>query len=224
MITIEQCRGARGLLGWTQQDLADASCLSKTAINNFEKGNSDMKAESLKSIRRAFEAADIEFELDIGVRKRRDHAEIFSGSVALEHLMDDIAITLDQTQGDILIIQGSGATAGEDSGTLLADSTMRSRLTLLSEQEHSVRIICSAESAPLFTKSNNSNVKTRLAPASSLLGATTSFIYGSKLALQLWNQNIIILIDSPAAHDSEVSRFETIWESAAKTHTKAQSA
>ena len=42
MITIGQCRAARGLLDWTQQDLAEACGLSKTAINNFEKGHSDI--------------------------------------------------------------------------------------------------------------------------------------------------------------------------------------
>ena len=70
MVTIEQCRGARGILGWTQQDLADASGLSKTAINNFEKQHSDIKAESLRAIRLAFESANIEFIGSEGVSKK----------------------------------------------------------------------------------------------------------------------------------------------------------
>ena len=46
MITIEQCRAARGLLGWTQQDIADASGLSKTAINNnFVISNTTLEIE-----------------------------------------------------------------------------------------------------------------------------------------------------------------------------------
>ena len=79
MLTIEQCRGARGLIGWTQQDLADASGLSKTAINNFEKRHSDIKAESLKAIRMAFESMDIEFLEQNGVRRKSENARLLKG-------------------------------------------------------------------------------------------------------------------------------------------------
>lgn len=69
MITIEQCRAARGLLGWTQADLAQASGLSKTAINNFEMGRGDVKQTSLEAMRHAFEREQIEFIEGCGVKK-----------------------------------------------------------------------------------------------------------------------------------------------------------
>lgn len=98
MITIEQCRAARGLLDWTQQDLSDASGLSKTAINNFEKGHSDIKNESLRAIRMAFESADIEF-MEHGLRRRSDTVRIIKGPNAYSDLFDDINDTLKNTGG-----------------------------------------------------------------------------------------------------------------------------
>ena len=94
MLTIEQCRAARGMLGWTQQDLADASGLSKTAINNFEKGHSDIKTESLRAIRMAFESLDLEFIGQEGLRKKKDNIRILKGETALESLADDIEKTI----------------------------------------------------------------------------------------------------------------------------------
>jgi transcriptional regulator with XRE-family HTH domain len=101
MITIEQCRAARGLLDWTQQDLSEASGLSKTAINNFEKGHSDIKHESLRAIRMAFESADIEF-LEHGLRRRNDTVRILKGANIYNDLLDDVIDTLKATGGEIL--------------------------------------------------------------------------------------------------------------------------
>lgn len=106
MITIEQCRAARGLLGWTQQDLADASGLSKTAINNFEKRHSDIKAESLRAIRIAFEEAGIEFQDDNGLRQRKDKVSIFQSEDSFDLLLADITQTLGTKGGEILILSG----------------------------------------------------------------------------------------------------------------------
>lgn len=37
-LTPEQCRGARGLLGWTQEDLARRCNVSRATIATFESG------------------------------------------------------------------------------------------------------------------------------------------------------------------------------------------
>lgn len=55
MITSRQIKAARGLLGWTQKDLADKCGFSIGAINRLEKGSSDPKSSTLKIIQMAFE-------------------------------------------------------------------------------------------------------------------------------------------------------------------------
>lgn len=108
MITIEQCRAARGLLGWTQQDLADACGLSKTAINNFEKAHSDIKTESLRAIRMAFESLNIEFIGKDGLRRSHDHVDIIKGASVYSDLIDDILLTLTNQTDELLIIDANG--------------------------------------------------------------------------------------------------------------------
>jgi transcriptional regulator with XRE-family HTH domain len=61
MISPAQIRAARSLLGWKQSDLATASDLSLTAMNNIERGASDPRASTLDGIQKALEAAGIEF-------------------------------------------------------------------------------------------------------------------------------------------------------------------
>jgi len=61
MITSEQIKGARAMLGLTQAELAERSGLSKTGLINIENGSSDPKASTLRAIQSALEAAGIEF-------------------------------------------------------------------------------------------------------------------------------------------------------------------
>ena len=71
MISAEQARAARKLLGWTLTTLASNSQFGATAIKNFETGKSRPTPFKVVPIRRAFEAAGIEFDgKGHGVRMR----------------------------------------------------------------------------------------------------------------------------------------------------------
>ncbi|CCG42111.1 helix-turn-helix domain-containing protein [Magnetospirillum molischianum] len=61
MITPQQIRGARAMLGLKQSELAALCGLSTTGINNIERGASDPKASTLAAIRAALEAAGVIF-------------------------------------------------------------------------------------------------------------------------------------------------------------------
>lgn len=56
-----QCRAGRALIGWSQDQLADASKVSVTTIRNFERGASIPIAANLHVLRNALEAAGVEF-------------------------------------------------------------------------------------------------------------------------------------------------------------------
>ena len=60
-ISVEQCRAARAMLGWSQGDLADAATVSRTTVVDFERGVRTPHRNNLDAIRRAFENAGIEF-------------------------------------------------------------------------------------------------------------------------------------------------------------------
>lgn len=65
----EQLRGARGVLDWSQQDLADKSDVSKSAIVNIEKEKVEPEASTLRKLKSALEKEGV-FVSDEGIIKR----------------------------------------------------------------------------------------------------------------------------------------------------------
>jgi transcriptional regulator with XRE-family HTH domain len=57
----QQCRAARALLKWSQTQLADASGVSLSAVNDFEIDKRQPRSDNLAAIRRALESAGVEF-------------------------------------------------------------------------------------------------------------------------------------------------------------------
>ena len=77
MITPAQCRAARGLLAWTQYDLANRAGVGIVTVHQLEAGLSQPRRSTGEVIRRAFETAGEAFieENDgggPGVRLRKD--------------------------------------------------------------------------------------------------------------------------------------------------------
>lgn len=60
-ITPNQCRSARELLGWTQEDLHQKSRLGRETIGNFEREKTTPTARTFYDLRKAFEDAGISF-------------------------------------------------------------------------------------------------------------------------------------------------------------------
>lgn len=67
-----QCRAARGLLGWTQDRLAETAEVNPATVRGFERGIKQPQRASLAAIRRALETAGVEFLDASGVRLARN--------------------------------------------------------------------------------------------------------------------------------------------------------
>ena len=65
-MTPEQCRAARSLLGWSQDQLAQVSQVHKSAITLFELGERLPYHRTLDDLRAAFEAAGVIFVKENG--------------------------------------------------------------------------------------------------------------------------------------------------------------
>ena len=61
MITPAQSRAARGLLAWSQQDLANEAGVGIVTVHQLEAGTSQPRRATLDVIKRAFERAGVEF-------------------------------------------------------------------------------------------------------------------------------------------------------------------
>lgn len=66
MVTPEQIRGARAMLGITQADLAHRAGISTTGLNNIERGHADPKTSTLRAIEAALREAGVIFIAENG--------------------------------------------------------------------------------------------------------------------------------------------------------------
>lgn len=75
MLTPEQCRAARALLGWTQQELATRAGVACGTVRGFENSQHTPIRSNLRVLRAALEESGVVFldadELGPGVRLRR---------------------------------------------------------------------------------------------------------------------------------------------------------
>lgn len=61
MISPAQCRAARGLLSWTQADLAKAASVGVVTVRQFEGESGTPRPATLTVLQQALEAAGLEF-------------------------------------------------------------------------------------------------------------------------------------------------------------------
>ena len=62
LITKEQCKAARGLLNWSQKELADKVRIRAATIGDFERGATTPIKKNLEDIKLAFEEFGIRLE------------------------------------------------------------------------------------------------------------------------------------------------------------------
>jgi transcriptional regulator with XRE-family HTH domain len=60
-MTPEQCRAARGLLDWSQAQLAEKAAVGIVTVRQFEAGAHTPRRATVEVIKRAFDAAGVEF-------------------------------------------------------------------------------------------------------------------------------------------------------------------
>jgi transcriptional regulator with XRE-family HTH domain len=61
MITSAQCRAARGLLDWSQQELAQKAGVGVVTVRQLEADTHEPRRATLDVVRRALESAGVEF-------------------------------------------------------------------------------------------------------------------------------------------------------------------
>lgn len=87
-VSSDQIKGARAMLGWTREELADASGLSHNTIRNLEMGFISPRGKTLEQLCQAVEEAGLEFTEDEGIRRLRPDIKIIKGSNSSDEFFD----------------------------------------------------------------------------------------------------------------------------------------
>ena len=113
MPTVEQIRAARALLGWNQHELADRAGLSQTGIARIENGTNQPNSKTIAKIEAAFDAGDIEFIDQSGVKKRTGQVKTLLGREGLRFMFDELYEIAKTEGGELCLFNGVPSKLGE---------------------------------------------------------------------------------------------------------------
>lgn len=99
LITSNQVKAARGLIDWTQDQLATSAGLEVNQVRRFESGKSQT-VEILSAIQQALAREGIEF-IDGGVRRHLVQIKEYNGADGFRLFMDDVYETV-KAEGGIV--------------------------------------------------------------------------------------------------------------------------
>lgn len=105
-ITTAQIRGARGILNWSQQDLAHRTGISATSIGSIENGQTTPRSSTLETIKSTFERNGIEFLGLQGVRERDSTLLTYEGTPGIQAFFNDVYETVKAVGGEICLFNG----------------------------------------------------------------------------------------------------------------------
>ena len=211
MPTIAQMRAARALLDWSQSDLADKAGLSQTGIARIENGTNQPNSSTLEKIGAAFDAADVEFIDDSGVKKRTSEIKTVSGSEGFKQLMNDVYDAAKAGDTNICLFNGIPAEfkkwLGEEWYQMHAD-----RMEALNTGMALKIIVEEGEKALIA----NNFAEYRWFPHN-LFNEKTFYAYGTKLAFMDFDNDDVTIRIMEQSEFSESFRvlFNIAWDNVA---------
>ncbi len=106
IITKEQIRAARGLLGWSQTELAGRVGVSRDLISKVEMGTTS-GSKTISAIYDTFERTGIVFKKDDGVSRPKALTTFIDGDDWFLKLLDDVLFTLKDSPDPELLVDMS---------------------------------------------------------------------------------------------------------------------
>jgi transcriptional regulator with XRE-family HTH domain len=203
LITIQQVKAARALLGWSQDDLAKLCGMSKPALANFERGATSSRINNLNSVRNTFENAGIEFITDEGVRLVRDRLEvqIFNDKDNISLLWEDIYNTLEPGEERLI------SSVDESKFTAATKEAFPAMMQRYKEKGIKGRIL-SLEGDRNFADPTS---QYKWVPKSQFHDIAY-YIYGDKYAILLWEPAPrVILIKNKVMAENYRKQFNRHW-------------
>ncbi len=206
IITSSQCRAARGLLNWSQPDLAERCEIHVQTISNFEKESSTPSKATLTKILLTFELAGVVFDEDEGVRKKKGIVTRFEGLDAKYVYLDNLYNDLKDKPGTEILISGLAEVKPQDEERKFVEMHVN-RLIKAGVTER--LLICEGDTNLIAPKEWY-----RWIPKKFFSSAPFQ-LYEDKLALHEWGPpQSLILIQNRSVAESYRKLFNFAWEHA----------
>lgn len=204
-ITTAQIRGARGILNWSQSDLAERTGISATSIGSIENGQSTPRANTLQVIQKAFEDAGIDFIGREGVKVRTGDVKVYSGKAGFLNFYDDVYETLKEKVTEVLVSNVDERNFVKWLGDF--KNTHVERMQSLNGLQFKILIKQGDDFTPA-----GSYATYRMMPKE-LFASVPFYAYGEKLAIMLFdNEPTIIVLNYPAIASAYRVQFHDMWE------------
>lgn len=209
MPTIEQIRAARALLDWSQSDLADYAGLSQTGIARIENGTNQPNSSTLQKIAAAFEAADIEFLGENGLRKKTGEIRVLRGHTGFERFIYDVYETVRRDGGEICVSNVDERKFDKWQGENRSDYLSK-MMDLKKENGYSFNILLKeGDQHQVASYAEYRSVKAEN------FGSVPFYVYGTKTAIILFGDEVAIhVIDNKEIADAQRKQFNIAWASA----------
>lgn len=206
-ITTAQIRGARGILNWSQADLAERTGISATSIGSIENGQSTPRENTLKAIRQAFEKSGIEFLGGDGVRKKSAEISILRGVEGFHQFSFDVYHALQNDDREVLQAYVDDTKFAEWLGDEAYPHVKR--METLKEKRFK---ILQKEGDAYFPAKNYAEY--RWIPVKQFI-AVPFVVYGDKLATILFEPEPTIIVNNfPLVAEAYRLQFFALWDNA----------
>jgi transcriptional regulator with XRE-family HTH domain len=206
-ITTAQIRGARGILGWSQQDLAQRTGISATSIGSIENNQTTPRESTIQTIRKTLENAGIEFIGLDGVRKRRDDVRIYTGKEGFIEFYNDIYASVRDKPSEILVSNVDERLFVKVLGDFAKVHV--DRIEKLKNVNYKILIKEGDNYTP-----GAGYAEYKWIPQE-LFSSVPFYVYGQKLAIMIFeNEPSIIVLQYPTAADAYRIQFYDMWNRA----------
>ncbi len=213
-ITTAQIRGARGILNWSQQDLAQRTGISATSIGSIENGQTTPRESTLAPIRKTLDSAGIDFIGLDGVRQRTGDVKIYQGKSGFWDFFEDIYATLRDNPGEVFVSN-------------VDERLFEKWLELENLQKHVVRMrSIKGLSYKILIKEGDMHflatpdyAEYRWIPKDQF-STVPFYVYGDKLGIVIFGtEPKVISINFPAVSEAYRTQFEAIWKNSSLPET-----
>lgn len=208
MIAIEQIKAARGLLEWTQDDLAHYAKISRPTLTKIECRQGRPHTATLLKIQTCLEKAGVEF-MPGGVRLVQEmlKVKLFDGDSAVVRMLQDVYRTHEHEGGIVRFYGLSEHRFADALGQEKAERMIKHNAKLGIDErllvlEGDMYFIQPKSCYRWLTKEQFVQVP--------------YYVYGNKLAMVIWEPVIkIVVIENAQIAASYRQHFDYFWERAA---------